>query len=334
MSQRVWLVGVMAVALGVVAIVTERSQSQEENSQRDPFANEASGRAEEASSEFDPFAAEAGTRSESGGEPKARQAAATTTSTAPRIWVSEDPERTEQLFEILKSPLPSAGLEFPDGTPLEEIIAFLREEYDVEIVLDTVALDELGIGPDEPISISLRNIRLDQAMRRMLEPLELTYVVDDGVLLVTSEEEALTKLRLAIYDVRDLVSQGDYDSLRKIIVSTIAADTWAGSGSGESEIRAYPQRGAFVVLQTISVHEEIANLLTAMRAMPLVSNAKSLPQRRHEGGSSRGGYQPTNRPTPRKASVSERELEQARQRNLDREREVRSSDADEPFSDF
>jgi hypothetical protein len=334
MSQRVWLVSVMAVALGVVAIVTERSQSQEENSQRDPFSNEARGRVGEASSEFDPFAAEAGGRSESGAEPKARQAAATTTPTVPRIWVSEDPERTEQLYEILKSPLPSAGLQFPDGTPLEEIIAYLREEYDVEIVLDTVALDELGLGPDEPIAISLRNIRFDQAMRRMLEPLELTYVVDSGVLLVTSEEEALAKLTVAVYDVRDLLLEGDFDSLQDLVTSTIASDTWAENGGGEAEIVAYPQRGVLVISQTMAVHEEIARLLAAMRATPIDSNAKTLPRRQQEGGNSRGGYQSTNRPTPRKTSVRERELEQARQRDFDREREVRSSEADEPFADF
>lgn len=355
MSQRVWLASVMAAALGVLGIAVERSSSQEasqEGSQPQAEASGDSGGGESESSGggfgiaigigggFGGSAHGSGGGFGGGGEFGASALAEDSESqsqsvpTAPRIWVSEDPERTEQLYEILKSPLPSAGLQFPDGTPLEEIIAFLREEYDVEIVLDTVALDELGLGPDEPISISLRSIRFDQALRRMLEPLDLTYVVDDGVLLVTSEEEALTKLRLAIYDVRDLVSQGDYDSLRKIIVSTIAADTWAENGDGESEIRAYPQRGAFVVLQTISVHEEIASLLTAMRAMPVDSNAKTLPHRRQEGGNSRGGYQSTNRPTPRKASVHERELEQARQRDLDREREARSSEADEPFSDF
>jgi hypothetical protein len=274
MSQRVWLVSVMAVALGVVAIVTERSQSQEENSQRDPFSNEARGRVGEASSEFDPFAAEAGGRSESGAEPKARQAAATTTPTVPRIWVTEDPERTQQLYEILKSPLPSSGLQFPDGTPLEEIIAYLREEYNVEILIDTVALDELGIGPDEPVSISVSNIRLDQAMRRMLDPLDSTYVLEDGVLIITSEEKAQTKLTVAIYDVRDLLLKGDFDPLIDIITSTIAPDTWAENGGGEAEVRVYPQRGSIVVSQSMSVHEAIAGLLMAMRELPVDPSAE------------------------------------------------------------
>lgn len=303
MSQRVWLAGVMAVALGVLGICVERSSSQEASQEEgsQPQA-EASGEFDEGESEsggggfgvaigigggFGGSASGRGGGFGGGGEfgastnaedskPQVQPAPA-----VPRLWVTADPERTDQLYKILKSPLPSAGLQFPDGTPLEEIIAFLREEYDVEILIDTVALDELGIGPDEPVSISVSSIRLDQAMRRMLEPLELTYVVDDGVVLVTSEEEALTKLHLAVYDVRDLLLQGDYDSLIEIITSTIASDTWAENGGGEAEIRAYPQRGTLVVLQTLSVHEEIDGLLTAMRRMPVDAGAKPQSNKLH-----------------------------------------------------
>jgi hypothetical protein len=328
MSQRVWLVSVMAVALGVVGIAVERSRSQEEarpQPESQPQAEASGDPVESDGSRDEPFGGEYrgrggrggfggvfdGGRGEVGGgrgefgrgggefggggafgrggdefggrggfagggevaSPQALPAPA-----VPRLWVTEDPEKTQQLYDVLKSPLPSAGLNFPEGTPLEEVIAYLSEEYVIPILLDTVALDELGIGPDEPVSISVRNIRFDQALRRMLEPLELTYVIDSGVVLVTSEEEALTKLRLAIYDVRDLLLQGDYHPLMEIITSTIASDTWAENGSGEAEIRAYPQRGALVVSQTISVHEEIDGLLTAMRSTALDPHAKPLPR--------------------------------------------------------
>jgi hypothetical protein len=280
MSQRVWLVSVMAVALGVVGITAERSRSQEASQEQEGSQPQA-----EASGEF-------GGRLSGGGEyvghggfvggefgggmdSEAPQPTALPAPAIPRIWVTDDPERTEQLFGILKSPLPSSGLQFPDGTPLEEIIAFLREEYHVEILLDMVALDELGIGPDEPVSISVRNIRVDQAMRRLLEPLELTCIVEDGVLLITSEDEASTsKLTVAIYDVRDLLLKCDFDPLIDIITSTIAPSTWAENGGGEAEIRVYPQRGGLVVSQTISVHEAIAGLLAAMRELPVDTNAE------------------------------------------------------------
>ncbi len=296
MSQRVWLVSVMAVALGVVGIAVERSRSQEEARPQEEPQPQA-----EASSEFgggfggqlgggefggrEGYArgSEFGGRGGFAGGGEAASPAALPAPAVPRIWVTEDPDGTQQLYDVLQRPLPSAGLDFGDGAPLEEIIAYLSEEYDISIVLDTVALDELGIGPDERVSISVRGIRLGQAMRRILEPLELTYEIDSGVVLVTSEEEALTKLRLAIYDVRDLLLQGDYDPLMDVITTTIASDTWAKNGGGEAEIRAYPQRGVLVVSQTMSVHEQIEGLLTAMRATPFDPHAKPLPKTSSRG---------------------------------------------------
>ncbi|WP_197526651.1 VWA domain-containing protein [Botrimarina colliarenosi] len=121
------------------------------------------------------------------------------------VDVAGESPSEKAIAEALKSPLPSAGLDFPDGTPLEEVVTYLRVEYEIEIVLDNIALDELGLGPDEPIQVSLRNVSLRSALRRMLEPLELTYVIDDEVLLITTQEEALTKLTVKVYPVADLV---------------------------------------------------------------------------------------------------------------------------------
>lgn len=325
MSQRVWLVSVMAVALGVVGITAERSRSQEASQEGSQPQAEASGDSGGGESEsngggfgiaigigggFGGSAHGSGGGFGGGGEFGASTNAvdselqALPAPTVPRIWVTADPGRTEELFEILKSPISSSGIDFPDDTALAEVTTYLSEEHDVPILLDTVALDELGIGADEPVGISIRNVRLGQAMRRILEPLELTYVIEGGVLLVTSEEEALSKLTVAVYDVRDLLLQGDYDPLIGIITATIAADTWAENGGGEAEIRAYPQRGSLVISQTTTVHEEIAGLLGAMRAAPLDPDATppNLPRGGGMGGGRGAGcggeHEATDEPTP------------------------------------
>ncbi|TWT88415.1 hypothetical protein Mal64_18960 [Pseudobythopirellula maris] len=110
----------------------------------------------------------------------------------------------EQIATALSNPLTSAGLEFTD-TPLEEVVAFLRDEYDIEIQLDNQALDDLGIGPDEPVDVQLRNTSLRSALRFMLQQLELTYVIADEMMLITTEEEAENRLSVKVYPVADLV---------------------------------------------------------------------------------------------------------------------------------
>lgn len=113
-------------------------------------------------------------------------------------------EAEQKISEALQGPLTSVGLDFT-ATPLEEVIEFLRDEYQIEIQLDTTALDELGLGPDEPVTVNLRNVSLRSALRRMLGGLELTYIIEDEVLLITTEEEAELKLTVKVYPVGDLV---------------------------------------------------------------------------------------------------------------------------------
>lgn len=113
-------------------------------------------------------------------------------------------ESEEAINRALSSPLTSGGLDFED-TALEEIVDYLREEYQIEIQIDERGLDDLGLDSSEPVTVNLRNISLRSALRLMLKPLELTYVIDDEVLLITSEDEALTRLTFKVYPVADLV---------------------------------------------------------------------------------------------------------------------------------
>ncbi|MEN0110340.1 MAG: hypothetical protein AAF805_06415, partial [Planctomycetota bacterium] len=104
--------------------------------------------------------------------------------------------------EALRSQL-NTRLEFTD-TPLDQVVAYLRDEYEIEVQLDNVALDIEGLGPDEPITFNAGNISLRSAMQRMLGDLDLTYVIDNEVLLITSLEAAQSKLRRKVYPVADL----------------------------------------------------------------------------------------------------------------------------------
>lgn len=341
MSQRVWLVSVLAVVLGGLGIAVERSSSQEASQE------EGSQPQAEASGEFGGDFGRGGGFGvgEFGGgmTGEAPQSTALPAPAVPRLWVTADPGRTEELFEILKSPISSSGLDFPDNTPLAEIATYLSEEYGAPILLDTVALDELGIGADESVGISIRDVRLGQAMRLMLEPLELTYVIDGGVLLVTSEDEAFSKLTVAVYDVRDLLLNGEFDPLIEIITAAIASDSWAENGGGEAEIRAYPQRGSLVISQTTTVHEEIAAFLEAMRAAPLDPNANPLPNQRPDnrgvgaGAGCASEHEPMDRPTPSEGSVLPRR-DRTRQQKFDTGshtgNELRATNEDNPFGSF
>jgi hypothetical protein len=176
-------------------------------------------------------------------------------------------ESAARIRTALLARLKAAGLEFIDQ-PLEEVINLLQEEYGIPIKLDSVALKEQNIGPDNPVSVNIHGVSLGAALRLMLREHELTYTVRDEVLLITTPDAEEKRLRTCVYDVRDLM-QGtrkgnDFDSLIDSIVSCIATETWAENGGGESEIRPL-QPGFLIIAQTESVHDEIRGLLTTIR---------------------------------------------------------------------
>jgi hypothetical protein len=105
------------------------------------------------------------------------------------------------LDEPLKSPL-----QYEDQ-PLNEVIDVLQDEYDIPILFDMAALEEVAISPDTEITINLRNVTLRSALNLILQQPgleDLAYFIDDEVLMITTQERANSKLTIEVYRVNDL----------------------------------------------------------------------------------------------------------------------------------
>ncbi len=246
-----------------------------------------------------------------------------------RVFVDGDPLATEAMLTKLKE-YSLEEIDFGEQTPLEEVLDYMESEYGIEIRIDLVGLDELGVATDDPVDFRYRSVKLGAALRMMLEPLELTYIVQHGVVSVTSHDIALSKLSVAVYPVADLINERNYEPLVNAITATIAADTWAENGGGEAEVRVLPQRGAIIVSQTTEVHEELYGLLTALRKIPRQTHSDDQADCDfHSGaGSDCFGVQ---------AQIQENKAKRAKVRNPDAV-EVSSAEQDpdsiDPFADF
>jgi hypothetical protein len=172
-----------------------------------------------------------------------------------------------KIEQALRGPLKPNGFDVVD-TPLEEVVAVLRADYDIPIMLDLPALEESGLGADEPVTTNLHHVTLRSALRLMLETLQLTYVVRDEVLMITTPEEAESELIVCVYDVRELAGEAGNraDELIETIVTCIAPESWAARGGGEADVRAL-QPGLLVVSQTHAIHEEIREFLATIGSM-------------------------------------------------------------------
>ncbi|MCA9269024.1 MAG: hypothetical protein KDA41_11165, partial [Planctomycetales bacterium] len=107
----------------------------------------------------------------------------------------------EKIFEALDQP---TTLEFIEA-PLSDVIDYTKDLHGIEIQIDKRALEDVGIGTDTPITRNLKGITLRSALRLLLKDLDLTYVIRDEVLLITTPEEAESQLVTKVYPVADLV---------------------------------------------------------------------------------------------------------------------------------
>jgi hypothetical protein len=183
--------------------------------------------------------------------------------------VGETPSpAVEKIEQALRGPLHSTGVDFSE-TPLNDVVTALQDDYGIPIQLDTPAMDENGISSDEPVTVNLHNISLRSALRLMLKHLNLTYVIQDEVLLITTPQQGENRLKVCVYDIRDFADASQPKAVQALvdaIVSCVATETWASNGGGNGDIRPLPPN-LLVISQTQAVHEEIRSLLFTIREM-------------------------------------------------------------------
>jgi hypothetical protein len=80
-------------------------------------------------------------------------------------------------------------LEFVD-TALKDALEFLADLHDFTMILDETRLSQKGIRSDSPVTLELSGVTLNTALQAILEPLGLTYVVENGAVKVTAATAA------------------------------------------------------------------------------------------------------------------------------------------------
>jgi hypothetical protein len=118
-------------------------------------------------------------------------------------------------------------------TPLKEVVSYLKDRHLIPIEMNTKALSDAGVNPDSPVTKDLKNITLRSALRLVLNDFDLTYVVRDEVLMVTSHEDSEGQLITKVYPVGDLVVPiGNFNSLGGLGGGGFGGGAGGGLGGG------------------------------------------------------------------------------------------------------
>ena len=182
-------------------------------------------------------------------------------------------EAGARIRAVLNSP---TTVNFKEAS-LREVAAYFSALHKISVKLEFHALEDVAMSPDAGlVTAELSGVSLRSALRIILGELDLTYVIRDEILMITTREEAELQLATKLYPVGDLVgykdpsgqSWSDFDTLIELINSTVEPESWEEVG-GPGAISPIQFQGTDVICirQTDEVHDEIAKLLARMREM-------------------------------------------------------------------
>jgi type II secretory pathway component GspD/PulD (secretin) len=137
--------------------------------------------------------------------------------------------------------------------PLQDAVQQLSQTHDIPMVVDKRALEEIGLTPDTPVSLSLRNVSLRSFLRLMLRQLDLTYMVKDEVMQITTVETAEQNLVVEMYKFsEELTEKGD--KILKALTSSVVPAAWDVKG-GPCSVTGIDN--VLIVSAPEEIHEEV-----------------------------------------------------------------------------
>jgi len=120
---------------------------------------------------------------------------------APQPRVANDPAE-RKLEAALDKRIDAEFVE----TPLKDALTFLSDHCGIQFVFRRKALDDAGVTMDAPVTVNLKQVRLNTLLELMLQDLGLVHTEKDDLLLITTPEDAEATLEIRVYDCRDLLA--------------------------------------------------------------------------------------------------------------------------------
>lgn len=167
------------------------------------------------------------------------------------------------------------------GSSLRKFAEELERALGISVVLAAKKLAEAEINPESPLTFNLKNVKVQTALRLILDERRLTYVTHDNVIVITTPEDAGSQLVTRVYDCRDLLQlpssvnkrrllgnrRGEADrdggytvgDLIEIITTVVHPDSWFEGSDGPVEFK-----GLVIITQTQEVQEDMEKLLNQL----------------------------------------------------------------------
>ena len=195
--------------------------------------------------------------------------------------VAAESEENRQIRMKLRKKLakvPLTGIEFKSA------VDYLREVSGLNILVNWGALkmesEEIQV---REINVMLNDVTVEQALQAILEDagggvVQIGYVVQDGIVTISTMDRIRAVVTLEVYDVRDLIDwtePKEMDRFMEMLTSSVDRETWYPNGHASIN----DTNGLLVIRNTPPNHEEIRKLLGKLRAIPAAGEKRPISRR-------------------------------------------------------
>lgn len=190
-----------------------------------------------------------------------------------RIEVESLPRYTAEDARIVRTLDGPTAFDFED-VPLSDVVKELAQQHQINIVIDYGAFrPEESPKAIHTASLKVREVSLKNALKLLLDSVQMTYMVEESTLKIVPVEAVYRKTVTRIYPVQDLVGESsDFESLIMAIRQSVARGSWDTAGNGVTEssiimggISKVPASGSLVIHHNYQVHQEVLDLLRGLR---------------------------------------------------------------------
>lgn len=147
--------------------------------------------------------------------------------------------------------------------PFSESMEMLGEMHDIPIVIDSRALEEIGLDTEFEVTLRLKNVTLRSALRVLLRQFDLTYEIDDEVLQVTTYEAAEKKRHVRMYRLPPELAS-NIDEIIKTMQKMVRPEIWDTSGGPAS---ASSIDHVLVIATSADVQAQVVEFLSQLNEM-------------------------------------------------------------------
>jgi hypothetical protein len=181
------------------------------------------------------------------------------------LYCAQDPANCARIVRVLDQP---TRLDC-QAMPLSHVAAHLERTHRISVTLDRETLADAGIDPETPVTARLGGISLQAALHRILDPLRLEAVIQNGFLVIVPRDQARRTVTTVIYEADDLAppardADPNFAELEGLIETMVEPDAWSQANGGDALVQ--PMLRTLVITAEPGAHEQVRRLLRALRA--------------------------------------------------------------------